>query len=146
MMLDRQEADELFEKIAHIGRGFETKLKESLPIVYLYTSPGNVPQYKGQPVIDIHEYFGSTPDVSSIPKGLSKYNFLDKCRDMVQSKVIDKIKAEQGDNATFILFIRPRIEATTTFFNLKLDGKWVKEKNIKQIDGPEDLEDPFPCE
>jgi len=146
MILNRQEADELFEKIAHVGKGFEQRLAKSIPIVYLYTKPGEVPKYKGKIITDIPEYLASSPDLSAIPSGLSKYNYLDKCRDSVQEKLIDRVKLSQGDNNTFLLFIRPRIEATTTVFNIKLDGRWVKEKNVKQIDAPEDLEDPFPCE
>jgi hypothetical protein len=144
MDLTREEINELFEKLVHIGNGIESKIK-ALPGVYRYTQPNQPPTYNGNLMIDIDDYQAVTLDISKIPKGMSKYAYLDKCRDLVQKDLIDQIKKDQGNNKTFLLFTRPRIEANPAAFRIRLEGKWVEEANVPQIDAPEEFEDPFPC-
>jgi hypothetical protein len=96
-------------------------------------------------MVDLDEYQATTLDISKTPKGTSKYAYLDKCRDLVQKDIIDQIKADQGKNKTFLLFTRPRMEANPMAFRIRLEGKWVADANVQQIDAPEEIEDPFPC-
>lgn len=145
MDLTNEEINDLFEKLAHIGHGIESRLQKSLPAVYLYTRPGEVPTYKKKLMVDLDEYEATTPSLSSKPNGMSKYAFLDKCRDAVQNDLIDKIKKDQGKNKTFLLFLRPRIAANPQAFKIRLEGIWVKDARVKQIDAPEEFEDQFPC-
>jgi hypothetical protein len=144
MDLTNEEVNELFEKLVHIGDGLESKI-QALPGVYIYMKPSEPPTYKGKLMVDLDEYQATTLDISKTPKGTSKYAYLDKCRDLVQKDIIDQIKADQGKNKTFLLFTRPRMEANPMAFRIRLEGKWVADANVQQIDAPEEIEDPFPC-
>ncbi len=142
----RNEADGVFEKVIHIGSGFEKKLADSLPVAHIHTRPGSMHMFNGRIILDAKEYLKSTPDMSIIPKGMSRYSFFDKCRDNVQSSLIESIESDRGNFNTFILFVRPIIEASTTIYTIKLQGIWVVEKNVNSINAPDELEDPFPAE
>lgn len=145
--ITEEEQDLLYAALLHIGGGFERRISGILPISYQYTKPGEVPKYNNNLVLDATEYSALSMDLASVPKGRSKFSHWDKCRDSVQSTIIDKIKKDQGNNKTFLLFLRPRIEALgLTRFAMRLEGIWVKEAGVKQIDAPIELEEIFPFE
>ncbi len=145
--ITEEEQDLLYTALLHVGGGFERNLSSSLPISYQYTKPGEVPKYNKELVPDATEYAALSMDLASVPKGVSKFTHWDRCRDLVQGTIIDKIKKDQGKGKTFLLFLRPRIEALgLTRFSMRLEGIWVKEAGVKQIDAPEELEESFPFE
>jgi len=147
MQVTEDQRDILFTEMQHVGGGFEQRLFDKLPISYQYVSPGDMPIYKKHPMIDLDEYTEISQDMDTIPKGMSKYTHWDRCREFVQNGIIDKIKKDQEDNHTFLLYLRPRIEAIgLSVFKIRLEGKWVKEKNIKSKQAPEEFEPPFPFE
>ncbi len=145
--ITEEQKDALYAGLLHVGGGFEKRLASKLPISYQYTKPGEVPSYKNDLIPEATEYAGLSMDLESVPKGMSKFTHWDRVRDLLQNGIIDKIKKDQGKNKTFLLFVRPRIEALgITKFAMRLEGIWVKEADVKQIDAPEDLEDIFPFE
>jgi len=145
--VDENQQDELYAGLIHIGSGFERRLAENIAISYQYIKPSEVPIYKNNIISEPTEYFETSLDLLKIPKGVSKFNHWDRTRDLIQNTIIDKIKKDQGSNKTFLLYLRPRIEAITlTRFNIRLEGIWVKESNVKQVNAPEDIEDIFPFE
>lgn len=145
--ITEEEKEDLFERLTHVGSRFEFRLAEKLPISYQYTKPGEVPSFKNKLIVDATEYEATSSDLANVPDGSSKYHYYDRCRELVQSNIIDKIKHDQGDMNTFLLYVRPRIEAITTgIFRIRLEGIWVKDKQVPQIDGPEEFEEPFPNE
>lgn len=147
LIITEDEKEQLYAGLLHVGGGFEKRLAASLPISYQYTRPGEVPSYKNELVAEPNEYSGLCQDLADIPKGMSKFTHWDRVRDNLQDGIIDKIKKDQGKSKTFLLFLRPRIEALgLTRFGMRLEGIWVKEENVKQIEAPEDLEEPFPFE
>ena len=147
VFVTEEEKEEMFERIGHVGKGFEHRLAQKLPISYQYTKPGEVPRYKKDLMVFNVEYESVSPDLSIVPKGNTKYRYWDRCRDLFQDNLIDKIMSDRGNGNTFLLYVRPRIEALTTgIFKMRLEGIWTEDKNVKQIDGPEEFEDPFPHE
>jgi len=135
----------ILDNMIHIGRGFEVKLAEEIPITYVYSSE-DVVSVENKPIWQDVTYHSVTGDMARIPEGMSKFQFLDKSRDKIQSEVIGKIKEDKGECKTFVLTTRPRIEAGTSHYGLYLKGKWVDAEDVKTIQAPEEFEDPFPAE
>jgi hypothetical protein len=137
----------LYAAMMHVGGGFEKRMAARLPVSYQYTKPGQVPTFQKKLMVDLVEYESVCNDLADVPTGVTKFTHWDRSRDFVQNKIIDKIKQDQGSNHTFLLYTRPRIEALgLTTFKLRVEGIWVKAKNVKQINAPEEFEEPFPYE
>lgn len=147
LQINDEQKEKLYESILHVGGGFEKRLAAALPVSYQYTAPGQVYTYKNEVVAEPVEYAGLGLDLESIPTGMSKFKHWDNAREALQNGIINRIKADQGKNKTFLLFLRPRIEAVTlSRFAMRLEGIWVKEANVPPVQAPEELEDAFPFE
>ena len=145
--ITEDQREQLYSAMMHVAGGFEKRLAAQFPVSFQYTKPGEVPTFGKNLMVNIMEYEGMSQDLARVPDGISKFTHWDRCRDYVQNGIIDKIRKDQGSNNTFLLYLRPRIEALgLTTFKLYLEGVWIKEKNVKQINAPEEIEEPFPFE
>ena len=139
-----QKKDEVMERLFHLASGFENKLARLLPVKYVYTTPGKFLFINDEPVLDYITYTSVSTDMSSIPKGMSKYAFYDRCRDALQNDLITKISSDKINNKTFIMTLRPQIQADKERISLHLGGRWFPRAGIKEIQPPIDVEEPFP--
>jgi len=138
----------ILDNMVHIGKGFEVKLTEELPIVYYYNKPDEqnaVATIGDIPVWQSKMYRSITGDLSQIPTGMSKFQYLDKNKNKVQSEVINQILKDKNNMKTFVLTTRPRVEAATDYYGMYLKGMWVDKKGLKNLQAPEEFEDPFPA-
>lgn len=145
--ITEEQQDQLYAGLLHVAGGFEKRLANKLPISYQYTKPGEVPKYGKKLIVDAKEYVATSFDLSKIPTGMSKFTHWDRTRETIQNSIIDMIRKDQGNDKTFLLYLRPRIEAINlTTFRMRLEGIWVEAADVKQINGPEEIEEIFPFE